>query len=71
LGAWASQSPDCAGVGKETVRKVLYGDSVRLRSARGITAVLGKGHPEHEEPILKAELRLPRKEIPKTFPEGV
>jgi hypothetical protein len=36
----------------ETIRKVLYGDGVRLRSARAIATVIRKGHPEAEEPTL-------------------
>jgi hypothetical protein len=37
-----------AGVGKETVRRAIYGGGVSPRSARAIAAVLGKGLSEDE-----------------------
>jgi len=48
-----------AGVGKETVRRALYGDGVSLRSARAIAAVLGRGLSADEVRALEGELREP------------
>ena len=53
-----------AGVGKETLRRALYGQNVSSRSARAIAEVLGEGLPPSQVGALEEELRRPPR---KTF----
>ena len=48
-----------AGVGKETMRRALYGENLSLRSARAIAASLGEGLPGDQVRALEGELRTP------------
>ena len=53
-----------AGVGKETLRRALYGQNLSPRSARAIAAVLGEGLPPSQVRVLEEELKQPPR---KTF----